>query len=96
MFWRHKRPRISKSTLRKEIGAGGIKLPGYITKLQSSKQYSTGKTNKQTNKQTNKNRNTAQWKRIESPELNPWTYGQLIDGKGGKSMQWKKDSPFIK
>ena len=48
LFWRHKRPRISKSTLRKEIGAGGIKLPGYITKLQSSKQYSTGQTNKKT------------------------------------------------
>jgi len=29
-------------------------------------------------------------KGIESPEINPHIYGQLIFNKGGKTMQWRK------
>ena len=42
--------------------------------------------------QCNKKRDIDQMKRIENLEINPYLKGQLIFDKGGKSMQWSKQS----
>ena len=82
--WEHKRSwNLTKQSWERKIRAGGIRAPDFRPYYKAVVIKAAWYWHKNTQRSMEEDRN---------PDINPHTYGQLIHDKGGKTIQWRKES----